>query len=262
MAVRWALMVAWMAAAGCGGSEPVEWYALDLGDRTVGVEERRFVRADDGVDVTRRWRVGAGGGESTVHLAPGEELRVDLAPLVARRVAAEPDLPDDLNALLSVPSEALPLARSSRSASFEVTGAIVPDRPLQSVEGSTVVVTVPMALEVPRELRERLDAWIALADEGDCQARSAALLEIAKAEGYDARGVVGLVYLDVGRPPGFYAHAWVEVQSPSGPIPVDPTLRQPVADAARLVLAEDGPDAPGAVLRALAAISVETVALR
>lgn len=254
------LLALLFASSGCRERGATEWYALDLGDRTVGVEERRVTpTSDGGADVVRRWRVAGGSGEATAHVGPGETLQVDLGPLVARRVDAPPDLPDDLNALLSVPVGAIEGARSARTVSFVVSGADVPDRPpLQASSSGSVTVTVPIALEVPSDLRKQVERWIAASGEGDCQARSDALVALAEAEGVDATVLVGLVYLE-SEGAGLYPHAWVEIASPYGPFWADPTLGQPVADAARLVLAEDGPDAPVTVLRALSTIAVTSV---
>jgi hypothetical protein len=262
------LLALLFAASGCAERGATEWYALDLGDRTVGVEERRVTpTSDGGADVVRRWRVAGGAGEATAHVGPGETLQVDLGPLVARRVDAPPDLPDDLNALLSVPVGPIEGARSARSVSFVVSGAEIAERPpLQAVSpwprasspGGSITVTVPIALEVPSDLRKQVESWIAASGEGDCQARSDALVALAEAEGVDATVLVGLVYLE-SEGPGLYPHAWVEIPSPYGPFWADPTLGQPVADASRLVLAEDGPDAPVTVLRALSTIAVTSV---
>ncbi len=57
-------------------------------------------------------------------------------------------------------------------------------------------------------------------------------------EGHEARVVTGLAYLDDAvRPPGFYPHAWVELDLGEGRrVPVDPALDLPIADATHVVL--------------------------
>lgn len=73
--------------------------------------------------------------------------------------------------------------------------------------------------------------------EGSCDDRAAALAELARAAGIPSRITWGLVYRD--DPPGMVPHAWAEVRTGWGWVPVDPALGQEIADATHLLLGRD-----------------------
>jgi transglutaminase-like putative cysteine protease len=130
----------------------------------------------------------------------------------------------------------------------------------QTLTADGVEVTAPLRDEVPRADRDRFTAWIAEARAttsadpagfgtrgGDCDDQAALVATRAREQGLPAEVAVGVVVEDGALRP----HAWVEIQLGSAWIPVDPAFDQPVADAARVTLALDGPDAPWVVLDAL-----------
>jgi hypothetical protein len=81
---------------------------------------------------------------------------------------------------------------------------------------------IPNGLDVLREGR------------GDCNEHTALFVSLARAMGIPSRIAAGLVYSSrTGDGPGFYYHAWPEVElgGPTGWVPLDPTLGQFPADA-------------------------------
>lgn len=72
--------------------------------------------------------------------------------------------------------------------------------------------------------------------EGDCTEHSVLFVGLARAAGLPAREIAGLVYVE-GPQPGFYFHQWAKVWVGKW-IEVDPTFNQPIADVARIKLAE------------------------
>lgn len=120
--------------------------------------------------------------------------------------------------------------------------------------------TRPLDIEVPRATRGLLTGWVRdvrrglthaptpgspdalLALQrgtGDCNEFAAVLVARAASDGFEARPVAGLVYLDGDRGPTLELHAWAEVDlgEPLGWVAVDPALDQPLADATHLPLA-------------------------
>src|SRR6185295_110105 len=74
---------------------------------------------------------------------------------------------------------------------------------------------------------------VLMSKSGDCHEHTVLFTGLARSIGIPTRMLAGLVYFD-GQ---LYYHAWPEVWV-GGWVPVDPTLGQPVADAAHLSLVE------------------------
>jgi hypothetical protein len=211
--------------------------------------------------------------DGDMDLAGDEVVRSTVFPLSVETMDTVPEIaPVDLPRLLAVPVPRLAGARRSRTMEATIEGD-VPDRPLQHVDAGHLKVAHPVDFEVPDRLRailskrtgeaHMIDAvGASLGVPGDCLARARFLADRLVEGGFDAHTVVGLVYLDEDRDPAFWPHAWVEVDLPTGRVPVDPTLGEPVADAARIVLADDGPDAPWQVMRRAATLHIEGVSWR
>ena len=139
--------------------------------------------------------------------------------------------PGDVLTVLVHPAD--PAARGAREVTFRVDGALRVQR-------------VPLALELPAAARRR---WAARTHAvtaaraavwrgpgGDCAARAAAWVAAAAADGEVARVVTGVALVDGTLGPGLYPHAWVAVDTPTGTVPVDPTLDQLPADATHLAV--------------------------
>jgi hypothetical protein len=149
------------------------------------------------------------------------------------------DVPDppplDVVAVLTRPAPAFPHARRSLVGRYRVGG-------------EEVRVDVPTAAELPPE-RILLQALAARVDEGiayraspfgaapgagDCTEHAVAFVELARAEGLEARTAAGLLVVDA--PPALVPHAWAEVKLGERWVPVDPALSQVPADAGHLRL--------------------------
>ncbi|MBN2800461.1 MAG: transglutaminase domain-containing protein [Deltaproteobacteria bacterium] len=200
------------------------------------------------------WRQGAASGRMERDVA-GVVSAVSIGLLRAARVPARPDWPaeaPDLQRLFSVPTRQVSGARGAWTVRFAVRGLAVPAGPDQVVRDGLVVVTAPLRAELPQgEALARVDAAVArlavlpdragvrsrsaeevLAGGGDCEDRARALVDALA--GLDTEVRCGLVYL--ADPPGLYPHAWAAVRLGERWVPVDPTLGQVPADAARLEL--------------------------
>lgn len=227
-------------------SGPAARYRLMVRGRTLGIEERWPTPDGDWVRRWFRWKIA---GRVRDHLEDG---RLPDGPWTA--VPADVGSPPiaDPGRLYAVPVAPIRSPRTARRLSVS-TPLIVPDlTPLQAHDAATVRLSAPLPDEIPRATRDRLAAAILEVrrdlPDGDCEALSRALA--ARIGGEVA---VGLVYLDGDRDPAFYPHAWVILREADRVIPVDPTLSQSVADAARLYLGPDEPDAARRFIAALAA---------
>jgi transglutaminase-like putative cysteine protease len=78
---------------------------------------------------------------------------------------------------------------------------------------------------------------------GDCNEHAALYTALARAAGVPTRTVVGLVYSDhFYGDAGFYYHAWVEVNTGSSWVALDPTWNQIPADATHIAFVDGGLD--------------------
>jgi transglutaminase-like putative cysteine protease len=206
----------------------------------------------DGVDVTLvrdgdrvRW-VGRNGPVEVRLDDQGRPERVAVAGVVAERVEGIPPTPDPVDPaeLLTLPSPSFPAARRSHVATFEIDG--VPTR----VDAPTRAEIPPAAEPVGalvREVRERIAAAAVPGrrsgrralevGSGDCTEQALALVELARARGFEARTAAGRVYVDDPRP-GLALHAWAEVRVGDRWYAADPALDQFPADATHLRLGE------------------------
>ena len=204
-------------------------------------------------------------------------------------------------ALLGHPVEPLDAPRKARVVELSVRGVQVPSGQWQRVEEDRVRIEAPLEAEIgrvplgegagalvgslPRSYDDRKQAtWglvrhvaatlddaptpgppaalAALEDgQGDCNEHAALLVELARAAGLPARPVSGLVYLP--EPPGFYPHAWAEVDlgGSAGWVAVDPALDQPIADATHLKLVE-GEASAWEALQKLGQLELEVLSAR
>ncbi|MFT4624126.1 MAG: hypothetical protein ACI8PZ_002785 [Myxococcota bacterium] len=169
-----------------------------------------------------------------------------IGALTASPVPRAPSLPSaDLLSLVRIPSTPVPQAQRSRHAAI-------------TIDDTTHRIDVPVRAEIPAELWRRverlvrrvqaqldttptpgqLSAGAALAaGAGDCTEHREVFLELAIADGIDARPAEGLVYVD-GPEPGFLPHAWAEVRVGDRWVGVDPTWSQWPADATHVPLGE------------------------
>jgi hypothetical protein len=112
-------------------------------------------------------------------------------------------------------------------------------------DGASLLVEV-RRVAMPKGKRSRavLDKVAFLVAQGrgghlDCQAATAWLLAQAKSRGWHVQSVEGFAFVD-GR---FAFHQWAIVNTPDGPVPVDPLLAQVPADAGHVQLATMGESA-------------------
>lgn len=89
---------------------------------------------------------------------------------------------------------------------------------------------------------------------GDCTEHSVLFVALARAAGIPARPVVGVAYWPPGHGLGW--HAWAEVWVDGRWIAVDPTWRQPLADATHIKLADGGPEQQARVVMLLGKLRV------
>jgi hypothetical protein len=187
--------------------------------------------------VARRLHVAFRAGTRTVSR---EDHRVDAPPLApwSADLAWTPwpttgpwPSPGDVLTTLVHPAD--PAARGAREVTF-------------AVDGASRVQRVPLAIELPSADRARWatrtravaasGAAVRRAPGGDCAERAAAWAAAAAAAGEVARVQTGFALVDGVLGPGLYPHAWVEVDTPQGPVPIDPTLDQLPADATHLAV--------------------------
>ena len=208
----------------------------------------------------------------TIRLGPWKMVRVDEPPLMADEV--------ELLALVGVPSSSLPNARQAHLGKYLVSGEarrvevplweeIPHAMPISAVDrqnlghglSDELTLLARDALgdvEGRREAVERLvhlvqgrlepEVTPGLVDPllvlgrggGDCNEYAALFDVLARAAGMDARVVSGLVYDEPSVGPGFYPHAWVEVDfgADLGWLGVDPMLGQRLADPTHLKLSD------------------------
>jgi transglutaminase-like putative cysteine protease len=107
-----------------------------------------------------------------------------------------------------------------------------------------MVFSVPSALEV---LKSR---------EGDCNEHTTLYVALARAVGIPARIAIGVVWSDEYK--GFYYHAWPEVYAGAW-VWIDPTLGQPIADAAHIKLLNGNVDQWGKLLPFVGKAQLEVV---
>lgn len=124
---------------------------------------------------------------------------------------------------------------------FERAVATVPDaasvhHATFQLDGSPVVVDVPLALELANDDVAKLRRYVASARAagGDCQVQARAVVASAASDGLSARLVEGWAYADEDGTPALVPHAWASVRVGEREVPVDPALDQVVANALRL----------------------------
>lgn len=263
------------------GGDPVRADTIDLATGAVEAQDLAVVGPADGGTVVAATSAGRARGRYVVDEG-GDIVGMHLGAFTWRRAAdaALPDEPADLLAAVRIASPPPPggPGRWTFTATVRPEG-LVPERPpLQTVAGDRVTVRVPLEAELPRADREQLrrlvaDVGAALerrpvpgpatpaavlsARAGDCNEHALRFATLATDAGYDARVVAGVAWLDGDVPAGFYPHAWVEVRVGDTLVPVDPVLGRVVADAARIRLVDDGPEAPWRLIEALEHLTID-----
>lgn len=178
-------------------------------------------------------RVSGVRGSSFAHDPPLQQVAGDRVTVSVPLLAELPALPVRGEGNLD-PTPTLPSTHPDMVAQAATIVGDAPDR-LTAVRrihdwvytnvAKVPTIGIPNGLDVLREKR------------GDCNEHTALFVSLARAAGIPARIAAGLVYSSrTGNGPGFYYHAWPEVElgGPTGWVPLDPTLGQFPADATHL----------------------------
>lgn len=167
-------------------------------------------------------------------------IEMSQADLFAEAIPSTGPVQDALRRGRAVLWLTAPPAALDRVAALDAPGQQVLERAANSVK-----------LEVTQAPRSKSSRTRALLDHAallvarakgrhaDCQLATSWFLEQAQARRWKARPVVGLAWVD-GR---FAFHAWVVLDTPDGPVPIDPLLAQVPADAGHVQLAAPGESA-------------------
>ncbi|MEQ1501136.1 MAG: transglutaminase-like domain-containing protein [Myxococcota bacterium] len=216
-------------------------------DRSAGTVEPAVVDLEtdpDGATTRIGWTTPAGRSVVTLD-AGGRPIAAATGRIAAVRVDRRPPDPEPVDParILAIPVQRFPNARRSH------VGVV-------RVDGVEVRVEAPIDAELPPErvrvravvddVADRLvDAVVVGSDDGaaalaagrgDCTEHAVALVEAARAAGFDARTAAGRVYVDGPDGPELALHAWAEVRLGERWVAADAALRQFPADASHLRL--------------------------
>ena len=178
------------------------------------------------VQVTRHGdRVEARGDGIAVdlELRDGSVVRMVRGPVEVVLVPMKPSVAPYDPSVFERPVAAVPDAASVHHAEFWL-------------DGGTVTVDAPLALELSNDEVARLRRYVQGARDGggDCQLQARAVVAAATADGLTARVIEGWAYVDDDGTPALAPHAWASVRLGERDVPVDAALDQPVANALRL----------------------------
>jgi transglutaminase-like putative cysteine protease len=247
---------------------PDVWWPASAGSTSILVESTgEIVETEVRVDAdAARWATPSGEVEARrdpVGVARDALAQVTSGRFDAVRVGERPPDPPPVDVARLLAVRAPPLSELAAAGNPQGGPTLADPRLAHvgvfEVDGAERVVERPTWPELPSPDRERVralveavadgvrDAWVPGRSaggerRGDCTEHALALVEAARAAGFDARTAAGRVYVEGPDGAALVLHAWAEVRLGGRWVAADAALRQFPADAAHLRLGEWIPD--------------------